>query len=1670
MKFPKKRVFLTNIMGKPFFTILFGLCLLTATGLAAAPRWYRGGDRGSGELQPESTGEFRARVEFPGSTQLYREPERRSFRPRREDFDRGALRVEVRRLSGTLPVKVNLFIKDKDGRFFSSDRLLELDDDRWQTLEVRLDEPGRNWRPVGHQAEWSAQFAATIFAAGLNLYSAEMGEAQLEWRNFELVGERRRPELKLRNWQLPDDGEAYQLLKSTFDLSREYFNPYDPEEIAVDFALRSPDGQERVYPAYFEIPHRRTRHFTLEKIEPVGRGNWAFRLTPPAPGRYQLQLRIRDRTPGHEEALTSEWRDLVIRPSTRPGFVQVARNQPDYFELSTGEFFYPIGLNIHTNIDLRSEYQLGFESLPDRGTFDYDDYFRACGRAGINLVEVWMAAWTMALEWTSSRADYYGLGRYNQANAWKLDHLLDQARANGIRLNLVLDNHGKTSVHSDMEWAESPFNAHSLFAAADGGFLEDAGKFFASPEVRKYNTQRNRYIAARWGADPAIMAIELWSEVDLTHQFRQSYQEETALKWHAEVAREFLAMSQGPHLITTHVCGDYRNNLNYRKLYELPEMSHVAGDAYRDSRIHFVDQLERHGAELNFGKPRLVTEFGGPSTGAGVLLMIADIHAGLWSSIFHRQAGAPMLWWHDFVHLGNHYAHYRGLANYLRGVDLRNRALMRYPLRIWRPKPADEGRLDEAGNRLGPSLSAAPPLLRGPLPPFKLEDPELRFDGLALSSTDTAYGWIYCRRAMRSWSGRPGDFPEVRDLAFELASPLERGIYLIEYFDTLSGEVVNELVVEHPGGGIKLPLPGFRVDLAFKLRQLAARPERPLNHRRRTPEAVTAAPVPAETAPGPELPAPAPELNWRYPEARGRLLLSGTSPEFSGVLDLRQLTLPFSPANGVELCDGEGNELPFQLTPELLLTTAAGTHAGLELYYGFPAPRAKSRGEFPEPSPPLLFLGKHQNGRLSETEWREWRKQQLRRNYEWRYQNDLKTIGKYWLELIAAPHFFVRYPLNAWQVVSNYRTARDLEELRRQHVSGLLRPRRYRPYYRNNYPVRSYLLSRTFYQNQLRWAMESFSRFQGNYRRDLRQLAMECFNAPQRELKNALDNERRRRVGAMGVMDLSIPPRPFDAGGTLALRFTGKLLVPETGTYDFRVRAQSLAVLSLDDEEVLHLWGERDQQESRTGEVTVELTAGPHDLKLDFQRHDQAKWLSGEWRRSGTGEPYRHLTQDDFRTGLPLTVTVSEDRAGNRYPLAERRDEMEFFLGKQERLTLERYRLLLPEQAPFRLFRNGEAVLDQTGGATILQPRAGEEATPTSFRLEVPGWTPLTFRREHKAPVSRVLPLALELKCFRPRFLHDDQSADLFAEVHSQLPLPLTVELESRVTRPCGELTSARTSLELPPVSELPENRFAPGAVVKRHYRLEGSELEGTSSEAEFILRLGGRELDRQRFRFIPVADLPEELEVRSGTLVDADGTPVIPVLHHLTLPELRTWELVRELNQGFHPRHRLLVVAADWRDAAGTSFREELERQLNRRGLELEFLDWRGPAGQLELLSGLPALLRGIRNSDADVALVVAPPGTLLHALPPWDQDDLLALVVEALDLRPELHTILLGSSWPAADAGDREQEERQTHFLRRLGRERGLRLLEFGLYARGRTAPLSATTAAELLLRRLH
>lgn len=801
--------------------ILFGV--LISLSVFATDTWVAEINDGERIYPPaKPTEEVILTVPLPGKSLIYLEKDRASLRMNKDEWNRTTLTIEVK-LSDTKAKEIRgtIFIKDKDGWWFQTPNEFNLKPGEWQRLELDISPEKSPLISQGHQGAWCGYFALSRIAVGLSLYGADASYT-ISCRPPQYTGERPIIPLKILNWELPDTTLTNDVMQSTFSLSEEFFNPFDPDEITVDFEVRKPDGQIMRYPAFYTLDYQRERHFTTEINKPSGRPYWAFRHTPETTGEYGF--RVLAQTADGRHAVTP-WRTSQAVPTLNKGFVRIAPNRHN-LQFGNGELFYPVGINIHTNVDLRSEFDFEFGHLPDQGTYDYDEYFTEMSRNGINAVEIWMAAWSFAIEWNSSRKNYHGLGRYNLCNASRLDHVLANARAKNMYVHLTLDNHTKNTVR---EWGDNPFNVKNEFSIANGSFLETSDSMFRDEKARKLNRQRNRYIAARWGADPAIWGIEFWSEVDLVEKFREMYEDETIMKWHTEAANDFRAMDQGKHLLTTHYCGDYLRLLNYYKLMILPELDYVVGDAYRGpQRIHFIDLIQSHAAGVKyFERPVIITEYGGPSSGRGnTSYRLGDIHCANWLALMSGLPSTPFTWWHDFVHIKNLYPHYKGFVDFIERIDL----TLEYE---YKTLPVGK-REDWSSQPLSslPSRTWRNRFLNGMTKPSHLDfgynftgHPVGRnyvIQGLSMNRNNFIAGWIFCRQHMNSYPAGNTPLAFFHDYVFELDRQLTPGRYLITFCDTISNHVIDRIEIQHndPDELLLIPVPPFKTDIAFKVESM----------------------------------------------------------------------------------------------------------------------------------------------------------------------------------------------------------------------------------------------------------------------------------------------------------------------------------------------------------------------------------------------------------------------------------------------------------------------------------------------------------------------------------------------------------------------------------------------------------------------------------------------------------------------------------------------------------------------------------------------------------------------------------------------------------------------------------------------------------------------------------
>jgi len=433
-------------------------------------------------------------------------------------------------------------------------------------------------------------------------------------------------------------------------------DPFDPEAFSAVLTVTEPDGQERKCQAFWTEPQDLAEGGDREDARRQGPGHFAVRYRPQQPGLHHLRLTAR-----WADGSQAAW-DLGERTAMGEvwdKYVQVDKQDPRFFQVG-GRWWWPVGLNLRSPYDLRSEAELGTTLGWNRGSQWYAERFDQLAVAGADAAEVWLAGWNLGLEWNANWQGFGGVGHYNQQNAARLDAVLDAAWTRGIRLKLVIYNHGQGSQGSDAEWDRSPFNVNN------GGFLSGAAGLFRETRALAAQARYRGYLAARYGDHPAVMCWKLWSEVQLTEAG------DATKDWHRQACASWAEVDPWHHPLTTHWAGTW--HAVDGDVARLPGLDFITIDAYRGGGAAaplLAESLLR--PSWVKGKPVLVSEYGGDWSACPEPRMRADHASGAWVALVTGHAGSPMLWWHEWVAQKGGWAPYGAIRRFLAGEDLRGK-------------------------------------------------------------------------------------------------------------------------------------------------------------------------------------------------------------------------------------------------------------------------------------------------------------------------------------------------------------------------------------------------------------------------------------------------------------------------------------------------------------------------------------------------------------------------------------------------------------------------------------------------------------------------------------------------------------------------------------------------------------------------------------------------------------------------------------------------------------------------------------------------------------------------------------------------------------------------------------------------------------------------------------
>jgi hypothetical protein len=681
---------------------------------------------------------------------------------------------------------VGAWLSQHDGRWFQRLHPQRLSPGRH---ELRfLFKPGDPVNGEHHGDTWSALAGDLSTRGGLVFFSEQVATTAVEIERLTIGSaaavQAVADEYRLIDLSLPLDADGAFTVDTgarttlSFRADPMPANPYDPNQFRADAIITAPDGHSFRLPAFYRVPMAISDRGDTEQETAADQGRYEVRFRPQSPGAHQVRLELRWSQPQIDPRETEApaelsldlpdlgaegeaWNDYVRRDSDDQRFFSIGD------ERTGRRFYWPCGLNIRSVNDPRGLERTGSKLTPIRIEAAYEAYLHRLAASGANAVEIWMSSWNLALEWRGDWPGYGGLGRYNQANAERMDRLLDLAHELGIRVNLVVRNHGQCSEKTDREWHNSPYNSDN------GGVVQRANQFFADPTALAYQDRLRRYLVGRYADHPAILGWKLWSEQNLTAGGGH------LPKWHARAGARWEALDPYQHPVTTHWSGDYRKPSP--AVASLPVMDYLCIDAYhgrREGRGIMLAQLvwdstqhPRHGM-ARYEKPIIITEYGGNWNAAPMPQLLAEHASGPWAALISGHAGSPMLWWFEMVDQQELWGPYRAVQTFLAGEDLRG-------------SNARAVRL-QAGRGFWAGAWLRPGRLLG-----YLADQRWAFDG---------------RRS-----------PSHTEVDILIGDQVKAGTITVEWWNADQGDLIERTRIEHPGGTLRIRPPAFQRHIAFKL-------------------------------------------------------------------------------------------------------------------------------------------------------------------------------------------------------------------------------------------------------------------------------------------------------------------------------------------------------------------------------------------------------------------------------------------------------------------------------------------------------------------------------------------------------------------------------------------------------------------------------------------------------------------------------------------------------------------------------------------------------------------------------------------------------------------------------------------------------------------------------------
>ena len=405
---------------------------------------------------------------------------------------------------------------------------------------------------------------------------------------------------------------TFEKIEGAFITRADYTNPYDPDEVTVDAIVTLPDQSTITVPCfYYQKGYYQSFNDSWAKDNLYA--YWMIRFTTSQAGTHKIKLQVKDAS----RTTTSAEQSLSVAAGTRRGYIKMDNQNNQYYRHTTGEPYYPLGINVAWN-----------------STTNYTTIINNLSEGNANLIRYWQVPFDkQGLEWTGGF--YQGLGKFSQEAAAEQDSIINLCEAKNMMLQITIFQHGMFSENVNSNWGDNPYNT------AKGGMLSKAEQFFYNAEAKLRTKKLLRYIVARWGYSANLFAWELFNEVQFTgvHPSQTSQWTTGVMTWHDEMGKFIKSIDPFDHIVSTSA-----SDSQLEAMDDLEGLDNLQYHLYNANLLTTQATLDNTLNTSISNKGLINGEYGQDVTNADVPLNMQQL--AIWNGIFSQVPHLMWLWDH----------------------------------------------------------------------------------------------------------------------------------------------------------------------------------------------------------------------------------------------------------------------------------------------------------------------------------------------------------------------------------------------------------------------------------------------------------------------------------------------------------------------------------------------------------------------------------------------------------------------------------------------------------------------------------------------------------------------------------------------------------------------------------------------------------------------------------------------------------------------------------------------------------------------------------------------------------------------------------------------------------------------------------------------------------------